>query len=290
MPKIRSVPRFVRILGIASAILLSPLAEAAPADSASALAGKSVDQALIAQDIAGAGRLRMQSQRLAKLYQQAGMGMNASVAVRQMSLASSEFDADFVRLARYGKKSTSQRVYARCETVWHELRELLKNQANAATAERVNQLADELMLHTGKLAMVIEADAETPVGRLLDLSSRLNMLAQRLARLYLMAQVGDKSQGVLTDIEQARKEFSTGLRELDSARENSPASRQAISLAKNQWIFFDLAIQQLGSQSQRDSKAMHNVATSSERIAQMLDDVGAQYVRDYAQGLRPAKP
>jgi hypothetical protein len=153
----------------------------------------------------------------------------------------------------------------------------LRERPVPASAERVNQLADELMLHAGKLSMQIEAEGETPVGRLLDLSSRLNMLSQRLARLYLLAQSGNRSQGVVIDIEQARKEFAAGLNELDTARENSPASRDAIGLAKNQWIFFDSAIGRLSVADRGDGVAVQNVVTSSERIAQVLDLAGAQY-------------
>lgn len=243
----------------------------------------------IAQDIASAGRLRMQSQRLAKLYQQAGMGMYAPVALRQIGEGSMDIDGEFARLARYSRKPTIQRAFARCETLWLDLRSALKAAPGTTSSERVNQLADELMLHAGKLAMLIEAEGETPVGRLVDLSSRLNMLSQRLARLYLLAYGGDRSQGVMIDLEQARKEFKVGLQELDSARENSPASREAIALAKNQWIFFDLAISQLGQANRADGKAAQHVATSSERIAQVLDDASAQYVRDYSGSLRAAK-
>ena len=142
------------------------------------------------------------------------------------------------------------------------------------------------MLHTGKLSMLIEAEGETPVGRLLDLSSRLNMLSQRLARLYLLAQSGNRTQGVIVDIEQARKEFATGLEELATARENSPASRDAIGLARNQWIFFDSAINRLGVVGRGDGMAVQNVATSSERIAQVLDLASSQYARDYTDSQR----
>lgn len=247
------------------------------------------DVGLIAQDIASAGRLRMQSQRLAKLYQQAAMGMVAPVAFRQIGEAGLEIDAELARLARYARKPNVQRVHGRCQEVWLELRATLRSNPSRAATERVNQLADELMIHTGKLAMLIEAEAETPVGRLLDLSSRLNMLSQRLARLYLLAQSGDKSQGVLIDIEQARKEFSIGLQELDTARENTSASREAIALAKNQWIFFELAISQLNQGNRADGRAAQHVATSSERIAQVLDEASAQYARDYSGSLRAAK-
>lgn len=244
---------------------------------------RSAESGPLAQDIAAAGRLRMQSQRLAKLYQQLLLGVNAGPAQQQIVAAGNEIDAEFTRLARYGKRANIQRTFARSDALWQELRGLLKKAPNAASTERVNQLADELMLHTGKLAMQIEAEAETPVGRLLDQSSRLNMLAQRLARLYLQAQGGDRSQGVLTDIDQARKEFATGLHELDTARENSSVSRENIALAKNQWIFFDSALSRMGNAG-RDGKAVLDVATSSERIAQVLDATSAQYVRDYAEG------
>lgn len=247
------------------------------------------DSASIAQDIASAGRLRAQSQRLAKLYQQAALGMQAPLARRQIAAASYEVDGELARLGKYARQADTQRQLVRSAAVWQELRAALAAGTGQANGERVNQLADELMLHAGKLAMQIEVAGETSVGRLLDLSSRLNMLSQRLARLYLLAHGGDRSQGVLTDLQQARREFASGLHELDIARENSPASREAIALAKNQWIFFELAIGNLEQARRGDGRAAQNVATSSERIAQVLDDASAQYVRDYAPGLRAAR-
>lgn len=243
----------------------------------------------LARDIVSAGRLRMQSQRLAKLNQEVLLGIHAAAAQQQMPLAVAEVDGEFARLARYAKSPNVQRAYTRSEMVWQEMRVLLKMPRDGASGARLNQLADELMLHAGKLAMQIEAEGETPVGRLLDLSSRLNMLAQRLARLYLQAQGGDRSQGVLTDIEQARREFSSGLYELDTAMENTQASREAIALAKNQWIFFESAVRRLGKPEREPDKPAIHVATSSERIAQVLEAASMQYVRDYAEAIRRPK-
>ena len=249
-------------------------------------AGKEGGATQIAGDIVSAGRLRMQSQRLAKLYQQAGMGLNAAQARQQIDVSMIEIDAEFGRLGGSAKKPNVRRVLTRCDALWQEMRAALKQTPGPASAERVNQLADELMIHAGKLSMLIEAEGETPVGRLIDLSARLNMLSQRLARLYLLAQGGSRAQGVLVDIEQARREFSTGLNELDTARENSPASRDAVGLAKNQWVFFESAINRLGLADRGDGRAVQNVATSSERIAQVLDLASAQYARDYAETTR----
>jgi hypothetical protein len=266
------MPRFCVARRLAVAISLAVFAALSPAQAASA-----ADTGQTAQDIVSAGRLRMQSQRLAKLYQQAGMGLQAGQALKQIDASVGEVDAEFGRLARNARKPGVQRILARSQVLWQEMRAALRERPAPTSTERVNQLADELMLHAGKLSMQIEAEGDTPVGRLLDLSSRLNMLSQRLARLYLLAQAGNRSQGVVIDIEQARKEFATGLQELDTARENSPASRDAIGLAKNQWIFFDSAISRLGVADRGDGLAVQNVVTSSERIAQVLDQAGAQY-------------
>ena len=244
-------------------------------------AAKNTDSSAVARGIADAGDLRMQSQRLAKLYQQAGLGLNATTATRQIGDAVAQTDSDLKRLERYGKKPAIQRPYARSDASWQELRASLQKPYSSATAERAGQLAEELTIHAGKLAMQIEAEAETPIGRLIDLSSRLNMLAQRLARLYMQAQAGDRSQGLLVDLDQTRKEFATGLQELVTAPENTPASRDALGLVKNQWIFFDSAVQQLRTKG-ADGKGPQNVASTSERIQETLAAVTAQYAKDYS--------
>ena len=242
---------------------------------------KSGDVSAIARDIADAGDLRLQSQRVAKLYLQAGQGLNAPAATRQIEQAIAQTDGELKRLERYGKKPGTQRTYARSVAAWQELRAAVHQPYSPAAAERAGQLAEELTIYAGKLAMQIESEAETPAGRLVDGSSRLNMLAQRLARLYLQAQAGDRSQGLLVDMEQTRKEFATGLQELAAAPENSAASRDTLGLAKNQWIFFDSAVQQLRSKG-ADGKGPQNVATTSERIQEALAAVTAQYAQDFA--------
>lgn len=233
----------------------------------------------IARDIGSAGRLRLQSQRLAKLYLQIGFGLNADAARRQLANGSAQFDADLRNLSGYARNAKTQRTVVRTEELWAELKALLAISYGIENMKRVNYLADDLMIATGKLAMQIEDEAETPIGRLLDLSLRQSMLAQRLAKLYLMAQAGDKSQGRLVDAEQARKEFATALHELSSARENSPASREALELAKTQWIFFDNAIRELNRGEVGNPR---HVATSSERIMEVLDAVSTQYAQDYS--------
>lgn len=272
------------ILSLLAAVLLASSVSAWGQDAAP----KAGDQGAIVRDIADAGGVRLQGQRIAKLYLQSGLGLNAAAATRQIGQAVTQTDGELKRLERYGKRPAIQRTLARCDAAWQELRAAIGKAYSPAAAERVSQLAEELAIHAGKLALQIEAEAETPAGRLVDGSARLNMLAQRLARLYMQAQAGDRSQGLLVDLEQTRKEFDAGLKELDRAPENTPASRDALGLARNQWIFFDGAVRQMQGKG-ADGKAPLNVATTSERIRETLAAVTMQYAQDSGAAGKPAK-
>jgi hypothetical protein len=268
-----------RIL-LLSSLLAMVLTAALPAHAApTPINNPRLDAPNIAQDIISAGRLRLQSQRLAKLYLQIGLGLQTDTARRQLSKGNTQFDADLFDLSRYARNAKTQRTLAHTVDLWGELKAVLNTPYSIESMKRVNYLSEEMMITTGKLTMQIENEAETPVGRLLDLSLRQSMLAQRLAKLYLMAQAGDKSRGRIVDVEQARKEFASALNELGSARENSPANRDALELAKIQWLFFENAIQEM---NRGETSNPQHVATTSERIMEVLDAVSTQYAQDYA--------
>lgn len=248
--------------------LLSPIALGAPA-------GNPVNpvNSGITQDIAHAGELRQQSQRLAKLWLQAGLGIHAGAASRHLADGVGRFERSLAALGHHAQREGSRRPLLRIEELWKEYRALLLLPYGTGNLAAVNRLADELMLASGRLSARIEADAEGAGGRLLDLSLRQNMLIHRLARLTLLAQAGDRTRGRLVDIEQARREFAGALDALAAAPENTPASRDALELARGQWLFFDRAISEIGKQ---DSRPEH-VATTSERIREVLDAVSRQY-------------
>ena len=269
----------VLLLTLLVSLLLGAVAQAAPRVE--------TPPGSITQDIASAGHLRSQSQRLAKLWLQAGLGINAGSATGQLARGAAQFDRDLAELAPYAKRPTTQSSLQRVIDLWTEYRIALSLPYNTANLNVVNYLAEDLMLATGKLTMKIEAEADTGAGRLLDLSLRQNMLAQRLARLYLLAQAGDRSSGRLVDIEQTRKEFATALNELSSASENTPANREALELARMQWMFFEQAITEM---SKGGISRPQHVATTSERIMGALDAVSRQYAQDYSTTRLVATP
>ena len=246
---------------------------------------KPADGATVARDLAGAGTLRVQGQRVAKLYLQSGAGLNAAAARQQIDKAVAQGDGELKRLEqRHAGQPAVARSVSRCAAAWRGLRDAAQQPYDPAGAERVAQLAEELSNQASRLGLQLESGADGESGRLIDLSTRQNMLAQRLARLYMQAQRGDRSQGLLVDIEQTRKEFDTGLRELEGAPENTGPARDALALARQQWIFFDGAVRQTQAKA-AGGKAL-DVATTSERIEEVLAAVTARYVQDFGA---PAK-
>ncbi|WP_170285857.1 type IV pili methyl-accepting chemotaxis transducer N-terminal domain-containing protein [Propionivibrio limicola] len=264
---------FAAILGAAVSALGGLPAHAAPLVAAGAVVSPASPAGPL-QHLASAGQLRLQAQRLAKLYQQSGMNLKSFAARQQAARARQEVEQHLAVLSRALAAGNTQRPLARTSRVWGELKKALDLPFSLENRDLVNALAEEMSIAAGSLAMQIEGGLENGTGRLLDLSLRQSMLVQRLARLYLQAHAGDRRQGLLVDMEQARKEFSAALKELLAARENTAKSRDALELAKTQWVFFEQAVI-----NQKDGWASNpkDVATASERILEVLDDVCAQY-------------
>ena len=221
------------------------------------------------RDILPAGTLRTQSQRLAKLHHQIRLDVGIESARSRLTAGIAEADRALEALSALPATPRIARSLSRCSMLWQEMRTELRGGDSA----RINDLADGLMIAAGKLAFDIENELGTPSGRLVDLSIRQNMLAQRLARLYMQAQLGDHSQSLRVDMQQARIEFVMALGELAGAPANTRAIGESIALARMQWLFFENALARL------DERGLaRDVATTSERIMQMMDVVAGQYL------------
>lgn len=216
----------------------------------------------------------MQCQRVAKLYLQDGLAINAGRSRQQLAAALRQGDADLEELTRRLREPRTQKALQRVGEHWRELKVALTQPWSADAVQRVNALAESQSIAAGRLSLLIEENASTANARLLDLAWRQSMLAQRLARLCLLAQTGDNSRGRLVDIEQTRKEFATSLAELANAPENTAATRDALALMQVQWLFLDQAVADL-LRSGRGN--LQHVATTSERLSEVLDTVAASF-------------
>lgn len=259
---------------LAVAALPAPAAPLSQPQSPSSLHSAAAPAHEFVGELGAAGRLRMQGQRVAKLYLQDGLAINAGRSRQQLAAALRQGDADLEELTRRLREPRTQKALQRVGEYWRELKVALAQPWSADAVQRVNALAESQSIASGRLSLLIEENATTANARLLDLAWRQSMLAQRLARLCLLAQTGDNSRGRLVDIEQTRKEFATSLAELANAPENTAATRDALALMQVQWLFLDQAVADL-LRSGRGN--LQHVATTSERLSEVLDTVAASF-------------
>ena len=79
----------------------------------------------VTQDIVSAGRLRFQSQRLAKLWMQIGLGIYSGISSMQLSKGLTQFDQGLADLERYAAKDSTQKSMSRVSSLWTEYRAAL---------------------------------------------------------------------------------------------------------------------------------------------------------------------
>lgn len=118
-------------------------------------------------------------------------------------------------------------------------------------------------------AMAQIADINSAINK----AGRQRMLSQRMAKFYQALVWGVAPANGAAELEKARKEFIDGYRELESASINTRAIKEELELGKVQWEFFDTALKGRGEKP----TLMQNVATTSERILEVMDNATGMY-------------
>ncbi|MDP5239399.1 hypothetical protein Q9Q94_07645 [Uliginosibacterium sp. 31-16] len=258
--------------------LLAPLA-------CSALAAPSAPTVL---PIEAAGKLRSLAQRQAKLYLQLRLEVEPEASQRWLAESVRSFDENLALVARAAQgDAPTVRIVTRITTQWEGFRQTLSSPPDARKAQSVAADAEQIALAAQSLALRFDLAQDSPVFRLVDLASRNDMLAQRLARIYMQTRAGQGGKAAEVDMEQTRKEFAAGLKALSDAAENTPAIRANLELARQQWLFFDMAV---NDRQKSFDFARRDVATTSERISQMMTAAAQVYGQMAGSSAEPAAP
>ena len=145
---------------------------------------------------------------------------------------------------------------------------------NASRTLMTGELIDLALAHQGTVQF--EAALAKPVGKLVNVAGRQRMLTQRMAKFYLAATLPVDASVAATEIGKARNEFITAMELLRNAPEATLRIKDELLLADAQWIFFDMALQQLQEGAQRP-KPMSDIFVSSENLLAVIDRVTGMY-------------
>lgn len=199
-----------------------------------------------------AGEQRMLSQRIVKDYCLLGLAIQPLAAKAQLDAAIQRFDANLAVLrSTASAHPDSAAALLALEDSWSRFRSMIDGLPKLTTAERLSREAENVLVAAERLTRALASHATGDAARQIRLAGRQRMLAQRLAKAYLLNSWGTDSVSLQEELESAELEFAGGLALLREHPGNTPELRRELDDLALQWEWLATALRTDGATSYR---------------------------------------
>ncbi len=150
-----------------------------------------INAALYGDAVNRAGQLRMLSQRLVKLYAARAAGLDPEAIGAGLADSARQIDENIAILRRGLSKPTFGDLIDSVANPWARLKTAMAAPATTARLPEIDALGEDLLQSAERLTANLETAGLATKLRVINVSGRQRMLAQRMAKLALMTALID---------------------------------------------------------------------------------------------------
>jgi hypothetical protein len=227
-----------------------------------------------------AGRQRMLSQRMAKLYAQVIREVRQPEALRLIGESMILFEKQLGNLRSFTQQKNATDIIATYEQLnsrWLEYKKVIGAQPSGEGLRQVAVLNEQVLASANAGTQQLEKLHGGSLGKLVNMSGRQRMLSQRISKFYFFQRDGIANPEIMKALDSARGEFLNAMNTLKQTPENTADINSWLALAESQWVFFDQAVRADPNAKQELGYHDNNVAVTSENILQVMDKLTNLY-------------
>ena len=232
-----------------------------------------IHSARFAELVNCAGRLRMLSQRLIKLYLLQLAGVQVDRHKQYLDDSMLRIDSNLVLLGKNLSKPTFGDLLGQVVVTWTRLKTGLQGEPRVSQLTRLDEIAEALLQNAERLTGSLEHAGSVAPLHALNRAGRQRMLSQRFAKYVLLGVLGEtSSQRSEVGMAEAKVEFEQGLNYLKSLPLSTPDIRSALDGAVLAW---DQML--AGAADVRHLSGQEQLANASETLLEVFDQLSGYY-------------